>query len=297
METCEKCKKATSECECEPKKILDEEDVLEEEAPKTDDDPEEPEGDPEEPEEELDDPEEPNDPDEPESDDWQELAKKAGWVPDHVREKHAREAQTLRDQVSNLQTIIQRASEPVEEVDENEVVRQGDLARHLENLQANIASIQDPAIMSEMVLRQSVPDYDEVVVNNLEPFAQGNPWVQDILRGEPNPAKAAYDLGTAIRDGRKFSLGFKDGKPSFVFEDAEPKPKKKDPKRPDPKALERSQKQPKSLDEIPTATSAEAAEMSVEDFWKLPTDTLMRIRIEKPELYEKMNAKFHEKHG
>lgn len=301
METCRVCAKAVSECEC--KKYLDEEDVLEEQENK-DEVEEETEESKEEEESEGDESEEEDagsdDTDEVESedDDWQEKAKKSGWVPDHVREKHAREAQTLRDQVANLQRLIQMPQE--EEVDENEVVRHGDLARHLENLQRNIASIQDPAVISEILIRQQVGDYDEVVVGHLEPFSSDKPWVADILRGEPNPAKAAYELGKAIRDGREFYLGFKDGKQTFVIkgeDDVTPKPKKKDPKRPPVEALERSKKQPKSLDEIPSASGVEAAEMSVEEFWKMPTDTLMRIRMKNPDLYDKMSARFHEKYG
>lgn len=290
----------------EDKKYLDEED-LEEATPE--EDPVEPEGDPaspdgeDDPDEEGDGDGEPEDKTEPESvdepeGDWQEAAKKAGWVPDHVREKHAREAQTLRDQVKNLQMLMHAASKQEEEVDPNEVVRHGDLERHIANLEQNIRHIQDPAVISEILIRQQVADYDHVVVNHLEPFADTNPWVTNILRGEANPAKAAYDLACALRDGRNFSLGFKEGRPVFQIEEAgTPTPKKKDPTRPPVKALERSQQQPKSLDEIPSADSTEAAEMSVEEFWKLPSDTLMRMRTEKPELYLKMRSKFNEKYG
>lgn len=288
----------------EDKKYLDEEDVAVEETT--------PEEDKSETEEEIDTKEEPVDDsdtsdsddtdelesvDEPEGD-WQEAAKKAGWVPDHVREKHAREAQTLRDQVKNLQMLMHAASKQGEEVDPNEVVRHGDLEKHIANLEQNIRHIQDPAVISEILIRQQVSDYDNVVVNHLEPFAESNPWVTNILRGETNPAKAAYDLACALRDGRNFSLGFKEGRPVFQIEEAgTPTPKKKDPNRPPVKALERSQQQPKSLDEIPSADSSEAAEMSVEEFWKLPSDTLMRMRTEKPELYQKMRDKFNEKYG
>jgi hypothetical protein len=183
-----------------------------------------------------------------------------------------------------------------EEIDPNEVVRHGDLDRFRQALE----TFQDPAVLSEAMMRTQVADYDKVVVDYVEPLAEANPWLAMAIRQEHNPAAAAYKLGCALRDGRKVNFGFQDGRMIWDIEDEKPpkpKPRKKDPSRPPVEALEQAKKQPKSLDEVPSATGEEAAEMSVEDFWKLPTDTLIRLRTERPELYEKMRYKSNEKYG
>lgn len=227
--------------------------------------------------------------------DWKELAAAEGWVPDHVREKHAREAQTLRDQVANLQKIVNAAQRYEPERDPNEGVTRGELDQEL-------AALQDKAILSEKLIRFEVEDYDATVSEHLVPLARKNPWLEEYLYNRPNPAKEAYKFACALRDGKKIEAEF--GPNGLVFNVVEPvvdtptpAPTPKDPSRPDPKALEQALKQPKSIDSVPAAKSSEAVSMSVEDFWNLPSDTLLRIRAKNPEMYEKMRSDFRAKYG
>ena len=242
------------------------------------------------------------DPDKKDEKGWQKEAAEAGWTPDHVRAKHANEAQTLRAQVEALQRITDaqaKREEPVvDEVDPNEGVTRGELKDEL-------AGLHDKAILSEKLIRMDKEDYDEVINEHLVPLVKQNPWIEDFLYGKANPAKEAYEFGSALKEGKKVSAEFVDGKMVLVIAgeekkddgDADPKPKKLDPDRPDPKALKQAEKQPKSLDSVPAAKSTEATSMSLEDFWNLPSDTLMRIRAKKPELYDKMQTDFHEKYS
>jgi hypothetical protein len=300
MDICDECKAIKEEdgsCNCNP--FLDEEDLqakLDADAKKEEgDDPIEPDPD----EKKEDDPVEPDpdpDPEKKETPEWQKQAAEAGWTPDHVRQKHANEAQTLRQQVEALQRINDAQAtrqEPVEEADPNEGVTRGEL-------DGELATLHDKAILSEKLIRMDKEDYDEVIGENLVPLVKENPWIEEFLYGKPNPAKAAYEFGKAIKDGKKVTAEFVDGKMQLVIPDdkaeSDAKPEPKDPNRPDPKALEQANKQPKTLDSVPAAKSTEATEMSVEDFWNLPSDTLMRIRSKNQDLYEKMQAQFHEKY-
>ena len=305
MDICTDCQEIKNEdgsCGCNP--YLDEEDLqakLDADAAKEEgDDPVEP--DPVKKDEEGDDPVEP-DPDadaDPKKEDkgWQKEAAEAGWTPDHVRAKHANEAQTLRAQVEALQRITDAQAtrqEPVEEQDPNEGVTRGELKEELSGL-------HDKAILSEKLIRMDKEDYDEVINEHLVPLVKQNPWIEDFLYGKANPAKEAYEFGSALKAGKKVSAEFVDGKMVLIIageegDPIEPKPEKLDPNRPDPKALKQAEKQPKSLDSVPAAKSTEATSMNLEDFWNLPSDTLMRIRQNKPELYEKMQTDFHAKYS
>lgn len=227
--------------------------------------------------------------DEPEPN-WMKLAAKEGWVPDEVRAKHAREAQTLRQQVKNLQTIINAAQrQEQEDYDPDEGVTRGELDQVVGN-------IQDRAIMSERLIRFEHEDYDEVVKEHLVPLCDKQPWIEEYLYNKNNPAKEAYRLACALRDGKPIRANM--GQDGFVLEidDGEAQPQRKDKTRPPVKALEQAAKQPKTIDSVPAAKPSEAGSMSVEDFWNLPADTLMRLRQKNPELYEEMQEKFHEKY-
>lgn len=272
METCEKCGKPMEECICE-QKYYDEEDLP---TTPTSDEPveSEPEPDPVEPE-----PEPVDAPTEPKEEEWEQKAKEHKWVPDHVREKHAREAQVLRDQVRELKKQLDFHREPV---DPNEPV----LRREMDEV---LDSTMDNALLSERVLRLEVEDYDEVVVNNLVPFIEINPWVEPMLRSKRNPAKAAYKLGCALRDGKKISFTIGPRGPEIDLGEEPVTPTRKT--NPPVEALKQAQKQPKTIDSVPVASERDAIEMSPTDFWKLPTETLIRMRVEKPELYEKMKGK------
>ena len=304
MEICNDCKAIKEEdgtCNCD--KMLDEDDVqakLDADAKKEaeGDDPIEPE-----PVEKKEDDPVVLDPDakpEPkekkeETPGWQKEAAEAGWTPDHVRAKHANEAQTLRQQVealTRINTAQATRQEPVEEVDPNEGVTKGEL-------DGALASLHDKAILSEKLIRMDREDYDEVINENLVPLVKENPWIEDFLYGKANPAKEAYRFGQAIKDGKKVTAEFVDGKMQLIIptDEVDPAaPERKDPNRPDPLALEQANKQPKTLDSVPAAKSTEATEMSVEDFWNLPSDTLMRIRSKNQDLYEKMQTAFREKY-
>lgn len=305
MDICNECKQIKEEdgtCGCSD--WLDEEDAaaaLEREKAeaesKKEEDPED--TPPVEPEEEEEAGEEKGEAEGEETKDWMKEAAKAGWTPDHVRAKHANEAQTLRAQVEALQRINDaqaKRDEPVEEADPNEGVTRGELDNEL-------ATLHDKAILSEKLIRMDKEDYDEVINEHLVPLVKKNPWIEEFLYGKANPAKEAYEFGLAIKEGKEVGAKFVDGKMVLVVEDDPTKetktiePKKLDPNRPDPKALAQAEKQPKTIDSVPAAKSTEATSMSLEDFWNLPSDTLMRIRAQKPELYEKMQADFHEKYS
>jgi hypothetical protein len=312
MDICTQCKKVKEEdgtCDCS-EKWLDEEDaqaMLDAKAEGKDD--EQSEGD-----EKKSDDDEPVVKDDEDSDDtdkgdseleeeskpsadeeWKKIAAEQGWVPDHVRAKHANEAQALRDQVNNLQRIVSASqrNETEDEIDPNEGVTKGELDE-------SIRALHDNALLSERIIRMQVDDYDEVVTDHLVPLTQKNPWIEEFLYSKPNPAKSAYEFAMALKEGKKVRAEFGEKGMELVIEGEKdsdtPKPKVQDPNRPDPKALEQANKQPKTIDSVPSASSTEATEISVEDFWNLPSDTLIRIRQQKPELYEKMQKQFHEKY-
>lgn len=229
-----------------------------------------------------------------ETKDWMKLAAEQGWVPDHVREKYTREAQTLRDQVANLQRIVSAAQRKEEERDPNEGVTRGEL-------EEVVSGLHDKAILSERLIRLEVEDYDATVAEHLVPFVKTQPWIEEYLYNRNNPAKEAYRLACALRDGKKIRGELTSGGMVLTVDEPAvgtptPAVTPKDPNRPDPKALEQALKQPKSIDSVPAAKSTEAVSMSVEDFWNLPSDTLLRYRMKKPEIYEEMQRKFHEKY-
>jgi hypothetical protein len=297
IKACELC--GETECDC-AEKNLDEEflaEKLEEEGEvegELEAKPEEKKE--EEPEEELEvEPEEKPEV-EGEEQDWMKQAAKAGWTPDHVREKHAREAQTLRDQVKNLQTIVNAAQrQEQEEIDPNEGVTRGELDEALGDL-------HNRAILSERVFKLDHTDYDEVTQEYLVPFVQKQPWIEEFLYNQSNPAKSAYEFATALKDGKRIIADINEDGLAFFIKDGEEEkkeekqPERSDPNRPPVEALEQAAKQPKSIDSVPAAKSTEATQMSVEDFWNLPSDTLMRIRSKNPELYDKMREDFQEKY-
>lgn len=227
---------------------------------------------------------------------WMEQAKKEGWVPDHVRAKHANKARVLEDKVENLEKMVQATLQPVEEdpnYDPDMPVTAAELRETIESMQQ---TQQDPALLSEQLMRINTPDYDEVILEHVEPLAKQNPWLADFLRGKSNPAKAAYELGAAVRDGREINVKLgAEGMEMDIAGDVEPVAV--DKSTPPVEALEQARKQPKSLDEVPVATPTEVTGMKVEDFFQQSTERLMEIRSKNPDLYRSMQEKFHGKYA
>lgn len=221
---------------------------------------------------------------------WQEEAKKAGWVPDHVRARHANEAKVLRDKLAAMQAVQHQGDEPDEKPPSQP---SGEI---------------DRAVLSEHILRATpgYEDYDDLTLNHVAPLVQQQPWIEGYLREKPSPALAAYKLAKALKEGKGFRVTIsQDGKMQLDVDDASQAPKKDQPSRfkpapkattPPVKALEQANKQPKTIDQVPPA-NAEATELTPEKFFEMPEDTLIRIRREKPELYEKMWNKFNELYG
>ncbi|MBW1996417.1 MAG: hypothetical protein JRJ29_00490 [Deltaproteobacteria bacterium] len=212
------------------------------------------------------------------------------------------EVTALKAKYETLERMLQVTSQgpPQEEEDETSeqpVTRQ--------DMQQALEQIKDPAVLSEYFVRMQHPDYDELVEKYVAPMVQQIPWLDGYFRSQTVPAKAAYDLACAIRDGKQFSIGIVDGKPQLVVQEETPqkeKPKQnlqpvKDKKAgPDPEALKKSQEQPKTLDDVPAA-SLDNLEMTPEQWAELPTTTQMRIMKERPEFARKMNRLLNEKYG
>lgn len=231
-----------------------------------------------------------------EDDNWMEHAKAEGWVPDHVRAKHANKAKVLEDKVAVLE---QQVANHNREADPNYDPNMPVTTEELENAVKTIKTDQsDPALLSEQLMRFNTPDYDEVITDYVEPLASTQPWLPSYLRGKKNPAKAAYDIGVALRDGKEVNMKLGvNGMELVVEEDQTITPAvRHDKNNPPTEALERAKLQPKTLDEVPAATSAEAVEMGVEDFFQQSTERLMEIRSANPDLYRSMQEKFHGKY-
>lgn len=252
---------------------------------------------------------------------WMEEASKAGWVPDHVRAKHADEARTLREE----RDVLARHNEALLKILQGG--GQGAQNQHQEERKptdfATVGDVEslrtilnDRAALSQHFMRLQVNDYDAVVQQHLAPLVTKNPWMDGYIRAENNPAKTAYDLACAIRDGKQLSAEMVDGQFRLSIVDPQqrdPKPKGDEPtsrvvtpqgqepqKKANPNppvaAIKNAQKQPVTLDDIQFSDIG-TVEMTMEQFAKLPTSTLLRLKKEKPDYYEKMFQKLNEAYG
>jgi hypothetical protein len=229
-------------------------------------------------------------------DNWMEQAKAEGWVPDHVRAKHANKAKVLEDKVANLERTVssyQRQDDP--DYDPNMPVTTEELEAAVKNIQVDQ---NDPALLSEQLMRFNTPDYDDVITEYVEPLAGTQPWLAGYLRNQVNPAKSAYDIGIALRDGKdvNMKLGLEGMEVVLEEDQSVTPPVRHDKNNPPLEAVERASKQPTTLDEVPAATADEATAMNVEDFFSQSVERLMEIRASNPEMYRSMQEKFHGKY-
>lgn len=113
------------------------------------------------------------------------------------RAEYQAQIQSQQDS-QQAQQAQQKADDPLADLEDDDFLTAGQARKIIQRTQQ-----QNQQVMREIQIRQQLPDYDEVIQNDLPEIIQQKPHLRDAILSSGDPYSLAYELGKAHRQTKQ----------------------------------------------------------------------------------------------